>query len=340
MCKNFYFPCLLIFSLKPAAITYPDINSRFGDSLVTYIHAKWISFLYDIPLLYKPFPYSDQLVMHTTETRYSTAQLKTFQNVITIKRSDHIKFDKNSKILYVIPYFPESAFEYQLYHFNNLLFNVDWNNPVFKQILKSVIAPAQKLPEPNIPTNMPSIAVHVRTKSGADILFRDGLCKKPATSRAYSDINFPLKHITEDYYVVQLKKLHDILGRPHAYVYIFTDDANPPAVKAKIETAVNRSELIFDCRQPGNHHCTGVIEDFFAMTKFQYFIGNDSNFSMISSLISDHLIAIRPIYDWSSQRVLIDQATVTIHPTFLEKIIIKEKSDEDSGKKDHTINIF
>jgi len=42
-------------------ITYGLSGSRFGDGLISYMHAKWLSFKYDIPLLYTPFPQSDYL---------------------------------------------------------------------------------------------------------------------------------------------------------------------------------------------------------------------------------------------------------------------------------------
>ncbi len=309
----------IIFFIKPAAVTYSAGDARFGDALLTYLHAKWISFLYDIPLLYQPFSYSDQLVMHVQEKRFSQNCIKNLKQVITVKKDSKINFDKNANILYIVPYFPESPYEHQLYSYKELLFNVDWGNPFFKKIIQAVVAPIKQLQYPQIPTDMASIAVHVRTKSGADVLFRDGKHKMPASSGAYSDINFPLKHITNDYYVAQIKRLHDLLGRPKTYVYIFTDDANPPAIKNAIETAVNRPELIFDCRAPGEHHKTGVLDDFFALPRFQFFIGNDSNFSMMASFISDHLITIRPIYDWYNHKVLIDEAYTTVHPAVFSK---------------------
>ena len=45
-------------------------GGRLGDQLIAYMHAKWVSYLYDIPLLYKPFHYSNDLVLDDKEELY------------------------------------------------------------------------------------------------------------------------------------------------------------------------------------------------------------------------------------------------------------------------------
>ena len=43
-------------------ITYELSDGRFGDNLLSYLHAKWISHEKKIPLLYKPFTFSNELI--------------------------------------------------------------------------------------------------------------------------------------------------------------------------------------------------------------------------------------------------------------------------------------
>lgn len=48
-------------------VTYGNNDARLGDQLIGFLHAKWVSFKYQIPLLYIPFSYSDQLVLSDKE---------------------------------------------------------------------------------------------------------------------------------------------------------------------------------------------------------------------------------------------------------------------------------
>lgn len=45
---------------------------HLGDNESYICKTKWFSFKYNIPFLYQPLPYSDQLVMHTTQIRTET----------------------------------------------------------------------------------------------------------------------------------------------------------------------------------------------------------------------------------------------------------------------------
>src|SRR5579862_7273227 len=67
------------------AVTYEFTGGRLGDNLLSYLHAKWISHTRQIPLLYKPFPYSSELCLHDIEIPYTL---------------------DSSLDLYVCPYFP------------------------------------------------------------------------------------------------------------------------------------------------------------------------------------------------------------------------------------------
>src|SRR5271169_5509481 len=48
-------------------ILYEAPSGRFGDQLIAYMHAKWLSYRHDIPLLYKPFIFSHELLLDEKE---------------------------------------------------------------------------------------------------------------------------------------------------------------------------------------------------------------------------------------------------------------------------------
>ena len=68
--------------IQSSKVTYTFSGGRFGDNLLAYIHAKWIAYRYHIPLLYKPFDCSDQLVLHNLEELYNERKASQFRNQI------------------------------------------------------------------------------------------------------------------------------------------------------------------------------------------------------------------------------------------------------------------
>src|ERR1700742_2068654 len=68
----------------PSAITWEPNGGRFGDNLLSYSRAKWLSYQYNIPLLYLPFRYSDQLRLHQNENMYSLENVHQFKKTIRI----------------------------------------------------------------------------------------------------------------------------------------------------------------------------------------------------------------------------------------------------------------
>ena len=128
------FSIIILFLVSPlsgtsSAVTYTFSGGRFGDNLLSYCHAKWISYKYRIPLLYKPFGYSDQLMIDLYEIHYSQELEAQFDAVVEYSFADST-IDPDSGTLYVIPFFPESIFNRndEIFPF---LFFVDWEDPWF-----------------------------------------------------------------------------------------------------------------------------------------------------------------------------------------------------------------
>ena len=65
-------------------------------------------------------------------------------------------------------------------------------------------------------------------------------------------------------------------------------------------------DIQFDCRETNNSANSNILEDFFAMTKFDASIHGDSNFSICAGLISDYKIEMRampPIYPCECSKI-------------------------------------
>jgi len=269
-----------------SAITYTLSWGRFGDHLVSYCHAKWIAFKYNIPLLCKPFKYSDQLALHDFEKQYSESKARKFKKTITLDTSSINTIDRDADILYIVPYFPESNFE--SYNHNNDFschFSVDWQDPAFKKELQKQIAPRHAISQPQLPTDSIYIAVHIRKGTGYDDL-------------SILNAAMPLKFPPESYYIEQIQILINQLTDQKIYIYIFTDHDNPSEITARLQAAISNdgmgNEITFDCRQTDNHHTKNVIEDFFALTHFDYLIRADSNFSIIAAKLTQYSLEIYP----------------------------------------------
>src|SRR3990167_8744756 len=105
----FLFSFHLVFAKTDHAITYEFSGGRFGDNLLSYLHAKWIAYQTDIQLFYKPFKYSNYLKLHENEPlfTFTTTRGKIKK---TLKRFPEIKKSSFS-YLYTCPYFPENPKE-------------------------------------------------------------------------------------------------------------------------------------------------------------------------------------------------------------------------------------
>lgn len=320
-----------------SAVTYNFSGGRFGDNLISYLHAKWISYKYEIPLLYKPFQYSEQLVLHEKEKIYKEEDLLQYKNVIEFKLGDNLNIDKNSKTLYVIPYFAESLEEYKepqiginLKNFNRekfFCFEVNWNDEFFLKEIKELIKPINKLNLIFPPKDLISIAVHVRKNSGGrDNLLLDGLpVEKYDPTFVYLDIAYPLKCACDMYYIEQIKNISQIFKNKKIYVYIFTDDPNPEMIAQKYKNKINNDQIIFDYRKTENNYYTNVLEDFFSLLNFDCLIRSDSNFSLTASKVGSFDVQISPVHHkWVGRKLLIDQVKIE----FSKKLKGEDKSFE------------
>ncbi len=264
-----------------AAVTYDLGGGRFGDKLIGYLHAKWISFRYQMPLLYQPFPYSDQLVMHRDERHFQKSDFERFERTVTFAYDSKEAFRNDQSALYMIPYFPEAPWE-QVPENKWFYFPVDWKDPVFKGQLQRMVAPLHLTPKLQLPQDRISVAVHMRLGGSFDT--------------AETKMRAPLKLPPVSFYKEQIKHLYELLkGRP-LYVHIFTDDENPQGLLKECQEYTQGLNITYGCRQDTNTHDSNVLEDFFEMIKFDCLIRPDSNYSIIAGKIGDFMIEISPTH--------------------------------------------
>jgi len=266
---------------KSSFITY-KLSGRFGDNLLIYCKAKWISYKYGIPLLYKPFKYSNQLMLDKIEQKYngSLGQTVLIQDEVTIKLA------------------PQAGKLYEIgFHFKPS----DWDHDEvlisderFLKEIRRLISPKKKLTELVLPKDRITVAVHVRRGGGYD--------------QSVVVHTMPLKFPPDIYYIDQIKNISVLCGDQPLYVYIFTDDANPRVIMEKLKKTVDKQNIIFACRQGLNSHNTHVLEDLFNMIQFDCLIRPGSSYSMSAQILGAYKTVIFPKHDtWINKLAVIDE---------------------------------
>lgn len=273
------------------AVTYSFTDGRFGDHILSYMHAKWVSYKHEVPLVYRSFPGSEELVLDQKEPYYYYSDLSGIQCMRRddgkllefekrrVLRRDRGLVQKGGTTLYDVPYFPECPQEQQA---GDLLTGKKWPNiPVtwddkgFKAELRRLIVPKKAVTPIPLPEGRKSVAVHVRRPSGADT--------------ADVDRSLPYKLPPLSFYVEQLRSLHDRLNAP-LYAFIFTDDRRPEEITRLIREGIEGLDIVVEGRKAQ----VGLLEDFFNIPRFDCLIRGMSNFSIAASKIASFEIEIEP----------------------------------------------
>lgn len=284
--------------LKDSAITYPLSTGRFADRLLGYLHGKWASYYSGLPLLYKPFTFSDEFALDQLETRWTEEAERglaknVMQGLTTLEAG----------VLYEVPFFSECPDD-ELYNSIKPPFVVDWQDPSFRRVLKQAFAPKKpRMPFlPETETRL-TVALHVRRGGGFDV--------------EHPHLLYPLRFAPDSYYIASLRRLVSLFPNQPIYAYIFTDDVNPGQIAGAYAQALADLPIQFDCRREGNHYDANIVEDFFAMMEFTCLIRSQSNYSLIPAVIADYKVVIAPThFTWqltSDFRIenKIDQISIT-----------------------------
>ena len=245
---------------------------RLGDSLLSYSHAEWLSYRYNLPILYSEFKYSNELKLVTKAVFKIKEENYCRVNYAFLKKKSQSKF--KSKIIYEVPYFSDFPEE------NNKGFLVDWADPVFRKRIRESIAPLHEIALFNPQTEILSIAVHIRTVGGYD----------PECIRQ----GFPHKFCDLDFYVEAIKKFAKLMENRFCYVRVFSDAVDPIELIKKLQSKLEgfSNILLEDDFSRSETHT--VLADFFSLSLYPVLIRSQSNFSYMAARIGVTCLEVFP----------------------------------------------
>ncbi|WP_068469253.1 hypothetical protein [Candidatus Protochlamydia phocaeensis] len=267
-------------------VSYLFSGGRFGDCLITYLHAKWLSYKYHLPLAYVPFEYSDQLLISDIEkeydlTKFTACHAHGDEAAFTQLSEQSQEERERRKELHSIYYFPESPSERGPFY-RGAYVAIDWKDLNFKAQIREIIKPKQDLNLIVPPKDRVSVAIHWRAGSGPD----------NATSQNY----YPCKLPPEDYYIAQAIRVCQTYADQPLYFHLFTDARNPKALQEKVLRKIReagfKQDIIFGDDHP--NRTNPVLEDFFSMSNFDCLIRSESHYSIAAQLIGNHKLVIGP----------------------------------------------
>src|SRR5260221_8397126 len=116
---------------RASIVTYVLNGGRFGDNLLSYSKAKWLSYTYSIPFYYKPFPYSDQLQLSIDQKRYTSSVAHENGEEVLLPKYKVPVIDPFRDCVYINQWYAEVT--------------IDWNDRAFIEELKKDIIPIYDL---------------------------------------------------------------------------------------------------------------------------------------------------------------------------------------------------
>lgn len=255
-----------------SAVSYELNGGRLGDNLINYLHAKWISYLIGIPVIYTPFKYSDALALSEIEISPSN----TYNQICSISSDsfDLLQVQHLSSTLFQLSYFPETSWGRNCLR-SQPKFYIDWDDPTFRELIRKSISP-KRLINYSIfpPKNQISVAIHVRTGAGEPPI----LC--------------PHKAPSSQLMIQCLKYLYKFLGEKPIFVYLFSDSETPELLMREFQRAVEDIDVSITTAKSPNGFDNNVLEDFFSMTLFDCAIHGGSNYAICAGLIADYDVEI------------------------------------------------
>ncbi|MCH9614710.1 MAG: hypothetical protein SP1CHLAM54_13230 [Chlamydiia bacterium] len=257
-------------------VKYELSGGRFGDNLIAYMHAKWVSMRRGWPLLYTPFQYSDKLRLHALEKHHDKVDLTNYSETRYQHPLNAPRKKKNH--LFKVSYFPEALEEN--YSGESSYLSVDWNHKKFKKLLRESIAPNEPIETVGKVAGCFNLAVHVRLGCGED--------------DAGTVLGSPLKFPPISYYIAAIKKVHALKNHEPMHVFIFTDAKYPPNVQEEIATAFEGQAITFGCREKDNRREENILIDFFSMCEFDGLIRGTSSYAIAASKLADYQVEISP----------------------------------------------
>lgn len=278
-----------------------ELCGRLGDSLISYLHAKWISYQYNLPLICKSFSYSADLVLDEKELGYF--EIWKYPHVQQLTNVSQLS-DQKDGTLFSIPYYTD--IEWECKNFGTCYFKIDWKDETFRRMAKEMIAPKQPLQLILPAPETINIAMHIREGGGFD---------GPDLG-----LIFPVKAPPLSFYIDSLLRVMDLLAENALFCFVFTDARDPQVLVKKIQERIPpHARIRFGCRTE-NHFSINVLEDFFSLFHFDILIRPQSNFSLVPSLIHDYAIVCSPLTaSRYGNKIVIDHIDLCFDEELLKK---------------------
>lgn len=288
---------------QTSAITFQG-GGRFGDQLITYCKAKWLSYKYEIPFMCPDFLLKDTLQLAKKEKQLTKAKRKKFQREVIVKDEKDID-PTASSTLFVVDYYVTMQDFSTHQAFKKLISD----HPLFLKELRLQIAPRKPLKKLILPKDTLTVALHVRRGSAKDKPLLHN--KNEKDHIAYADKRWPCKFPPDEYYIEQIKRLDILTGHQPMYVHIFTDATDPESIARTYQESLNLPHISFGCQQ-GSQRDNSIINDLFAMMQFDCLIRSSSNYSSIAYLLGDHMHMIAASHGtWHKNFLTIDQILIS-----------------------------
>ena len=272
---------------SPHAISHEN-GGRFGDRVLGYTNARYLSYSTGIPFLYTTFSYSEHLTIDYDALAADQHSYK-YTNKFYINSAESlaeffckIRDPKEPPTIFVVDYFPSDLSEWDTDYNRSVAFDIPWNDEEFKSYLKQCLSSRLPIPDFREPGCL-NVATHVRTLSGGDT---------PEGSLAY----FPLKHPTSAYHKRQIKRVYEFnMNRP-MHVFLFSDTNKPAELLQEFREYFRGYDITFNMQMLEHPDLSNVVQDFFAMQQFDVLIATRSNFSMMAACLGSFDMILYPAH--------------------------------------------
>ncbi len=280
----------------------PYYSTRTGDHLRSYVEARWVAYSKGFDFYYRPFKYSDELMMDQMNRRYSEHDLK----VVNIE-----------DVLLIDPEAENTMFMISAWPANN---HIDWKDETFLSILRQEVCLKSPVDLIQIPKGDKTIALHIRRGGGFDhpLWQTSAIVNTSFPLTAYQipeeqhpDIDFPLRFPPDAWYIQMLKLVREKYPSDILNVYIFTDDPCPEVFAKVYAEQLNDPQIFFDYRPKENSHDQNVLIDFFSLMQFECVIRAESSFSAMACALGRPKLEIYPLKSkWNDKELLILETVV------------------------------
>ena len=271
------------------AISYEYCPGRFGDKILGYSHARYLSYTTGLPFLSRPFPNSEHLGIEYKSASFAE-KAKQYSQVFHIRSADtlteffrRVQDPNTPPTLFMVDYFPADISEWDWpYTWWTSALVIPWHEKGFANYLRKSLEPKIPVPDFTMKGRL-NVADHIRHLSGPDT---------DETSRK----SFPLKVPSLDYHERQIRRVYEWNGQRPMHVFIFSDTKTPLEFLEQIKSRFPTEDILFNIQVLEHPDVNYVVQDFFAMQKFDVLITTQSNLSMMASRLADFDMIISPVH--------------------------------------------